>query len=82
MKYLLWALVIYLAWRWFTASRQSSSKASVAKDASAKSGADSAAEAMIKCAHCGIHLPQSEAIHGPGEVAFCSKEHEAAHHHR
>lgn len=33
---------------------------------------------MVSCAHCGLHLPQTEALPGPGGVAeqwFCSSEH-------
>jgi uncharacterized protein len=32
------------------------------------------AEAMVRCAHCGVHLPESEAITKAG-VNFCSQAH-------
>ncbi|MFM7011517.1 MAG: PP0621 family protein [Betaproteobacteria bacterium] len=32
------------------------------------------AEAMVRCAHCGVHLPESEAINKAG-VSFCSQAH-------
>lgn len=32
------------------------------------------AEAMVRCANCGIHLPQSEAYFS-GEHTFCSEGH-------
>ena len=33
------------------------------------------AERMVHCAHCGLHLPQTDAIAADG-VFFCSKEHQ------
>ena len=33
---------------------------------------------MLKCAHCGLHLPRDEALPGRGGV-FCSAEHRQAH---
>jgi uncharacterized protein len=32
------------------------------------------AEAMVRCAHCGIHLPRSEAYMQQGQT-WCSSEH-------
>jgi len=31
-------------------------------------------EDMVRCAHCGMHLPKSESIRADGRV-FCSEEH-------
>ena len=31
-------------------------------------------ENMVECAHCGLHLPENEAIRD-GEQFFCSKQH-------
>ncbi|MFA5521424.1 MAG: PP0621 family protein [Castellaniella sp.] len=31
-------------------------------------------EAMVRCAHCGIHLPRSEAVLSQGKT-WCSTEH-------
>lgn len=33
-------------------------------------------EDMVKCAHCAVNLPRSEAIYSGGEF-FCSAEHRA-----
>ena len=35
---------------------------------------EKAAEDMVKCAHCGVNLPRSEAIYSGGEF-FCTTEH-------
>jgi uncharacterized protein len=32
-------------------------------------------ENMVKCAHCGVNLPRSEAIYSAGEL-YCSAEHQ------
>jgi len=32
---------------------------------------------IVKCAHCGVHVPRSEAV-GSGERFFCSKDHRDA----
>lgn len=38
------------------------------------SGADTAPETMVRCAHCGIHMPRSEAVLSAGDT-WCSTEH-------
>ena len=35
-------------------------------------------ETMLSCAHCGLHLPSSEALPGRGGV-FCGEAHRAAY---
>jgi uncharacterized protein len=39
---------------------------------------DTAAEDMVRCAHCGVNLPMSESLNSHGDF-FCSKEHLRAH---
>lgn len=34
-------------------------------------------QAMLACAHCGLHMPQDEALPGRGGV-FCSEAHRSA----
>ncbi len=36
--------------------------------------AQSQAETMVACAHCGLHIPQSEAVQRAGQ-SYCSQEH-------
>jgi len=38
---------------------------------------DSAVEDMVRCAHCGIHLPKGESIRSDGQF-FCGIEHRDA----
>ncbi|WP_269763866.1 PP0621 family protein [Sulfuricella denitrificans] len=35
-------------------------------------------EDMVRCAHCGVHLPRSESIVSHGE-SFCTNEHRQLH---
>ena len=42
--------------------------------ARAQSGKD-----MVRCAHCGLHIPASEAIRADGKT-YCSDEHRLADH--
>lgn len=34
---------------------------------------------MVRCAHCGVHLPKGESIQADGHF-FCSTEHRDAYH--
>jgi uncharacterized protein len=36
-------------------------------------------EDMVRCVHCGVHLPRSEAIQSQDEF-FCCDEHHRLHH--
>lgn len=37
-----------------------------------------AAEDMVRCAHCGVHLPKGESVRADGRD-FCSAEHRDAY---
>ena len=37
-----------------------------------------AAESMVQCAQCGVHVPRGESITAQGNF-FCSAEHQQAH---
>ena len=78
MKYLLWALLIYLAWRWYETkkAKEADAEANAAQPAASTSSAAPAsagrAEKMVACARCGIHLPQSEALQ-VAELHYCDE---------
>lgn len=42
-------------------------------DAPPKGGA--APERMVACAHCGVHVPESESVRGSSGAFYCSEEH-------
>lgn len=64
-KFLLLLLVIVAAW-WLAKGFR---RKNAAKDAP-----EAAPEQMVNCSHCGLYLPQHEAIH-EGERFFCCAEH-------
>ncbi len=96
MKYLIWALVLYFAWRWYLVSKDKAARddaealrtgaPDAARDPASGPAARSATapheggvEKMVGCAHCGIHLPLSEALTGTDQRHYCSEEHRALH---
>jgi uncharacterized protein len=71
MKYLIWLLVILAAIWAFKRSRRP------AKPAEEKKTTSATPSNMVACAHCGLHLPQEEAVTGTKGL-YCSTEHRAA----
>lgn len=70
MKYLLW-IGLFLILYWFL--RQPGKRGS----AQHRPPAPREPEAMVTCAHCGVHLPVSESIRA-GERHYCCAEHQRA----
>jgi uncharacterized protein len=67
-KILLLIAIGFVAWALFRSYLRSLNKPPV-------STRESVVEDMVKCAHCGVNLPRSEAIYSGGEL-FCSPEHQ------
>lgn len=83
MKYLLVFLVIALAiWLWRKNRREEmQEEAQRERAARARPRPDAAPaepQAMLRCAHCGLHLPAGDAIGGAGEAVYCSAAHRRA----
>ncbi len=71
-KILFWAAVfavLYLAFKVVSGSRR--------RDDRMEGGPDGKGEPMVQCAHCGVHLPVSDAL-TVGERAYCSSAHRDA----
>ena len=68
---LLLVLVVYLVRRAFSGARQDASRPTRPK-------AGGGSERMIACLHCGLHVPESEAVQDDGR-AFCCREHLRLH---
>ncbi len=68
IKILLLIAIGFVVWALFRAYLRSLSKPPA-------STRESTVEDMVKCAHCGVNLPRSEAIYSGGEL-FCSAEHQ------
>ena len=93
MKFLLWALVLYLVWRWYQSTQNkikrdaesdkafqsSQSTEQTAAKTSAQTAAAELAEKMVSCSHCGIHVPLSEAVQSNSGSFFCGVEHQRQH---
>ena len=93
MKFLLWALVLYLVWRWYQSTQNKikrdaesdkafqspQSNEQTAAKTSAQTAAAELVEKMVSCSHCGIHVPLSEAVQSNGGSFFCSIEHQRQH---
>ncbi|ARP93391.1 PP0621 family protein [Bordetella genomosp. 13] len=80
-KLLLWVLivlVVLVAWRIINAraaARVDKGRQPAAdRPVRGKGGPATPAETMVRCAHCGIHLPRSEAVQIDGR-SWCSQEH-------
>lgn len=66
------AAVIYFAWRWLRLSQSRPPASGATRDPAAPP-----AEPMVRCAHCGVHLPRGDAL-PRGERYYCSEEHRQA----
>ena len=73
MKYLIWLLVIVLAIWAFKRSRRVNTVTPEEKPPTTPA----APANMAVCLHCGIHLPQDEAVIGEKGL-YCSTEHRSA----
>ncbi|MDR2330634.1 MAG: hypothetical protein LBE58_13605 [Comamonas sp.] len=68
MKYLLVLLVLAVGWHMWRSQRVKRTPPPPPKKGLAKP------EPMVHCAHCGVHLPQSDAIRYQG-AHYCSQAH-------
>ena len=78
-KLALWLVLGVAAWLAWQAWRRAQ-RASIrheAEPAAPVAPAD-APEAMVRCAHCGLHLPAGEALRD-GPFAYCGVAHRDAH---
>lgn len=55
-------------------SRKASARSQVSRPQPHRQFDSTGAELMLRCEHCGIYIPSSEAIH-QGERVFCCEEH-------
>ena len=86
MKYLLVLLVVVVAaWVVLGRSRGRGEVRRATRDSppakpgvAAKADAAGAAQAMIACSHCGLHLPRGEAVVDAQGALFCDDAHRLA----
>jgi uncharacterized protein len=77
MKYLLVLAVVFVAiWLW-RKGRREEMRSQRPPPTRAKPPAE-APQAMLRCAHCGLHLPAADAVSGPDGTVYCSVAHRQA----
>jgi uncharacterized protein len=75
MKYLLVIAVVWIAiWIW----RQRRREEMRARPPPQQPRAIPKPQAMLRCAHCGVHVPAGDAVLGANGVAYCSAAHRKA----
>jgi uncharacterized protein len=88
MKYLIWVAVAFVIVFWVVRANRISARPGTETGAGTgdanESGepaprTGSGAETMLECAHCGVHVPASEAVIVRPGAAFCSDQHRALH---
>lgn len=72
MKYLILFALLGVVW-WVWQKRRDAS----GKDSESARG-EPLAEKMLTCAHCGVHLPESEGLLQDGKVYCCEAHRQAA----
>ena len=81
-RLVVWVFLVAFAW-WALRHREQPRRRAMPRGAAA--GATGSAgttlaspEAMLDCAHCGVHLPASEAVRDTGGRPYCCPEHREA----
>lgn len=72
MKYLLWLVLLAVVW-WVWSKRRPPGA-----DEPSRAGGEAQPERMVACAHCGVFMPQSDALAGQQGRFFCCDAHRVA----
>ena len=72
--FLIIAVLVY----WLIKTRASEKTKEFENDEHTDSASQKSLEEMVRCAHCGVHLPRSESVTSQGEF-FCSNNHRLEH---
>lgn len=79
MKYLLLILVVVAVFAWLSISRRRGGGGGPGAGRSSGEAPRGGAPArMLACAHCGVHLPQPDALFDAGGKPYCSEAHRLA----
>jgi uncharacterized protein len=75
MKFLIWAVIVFLVLAWIMRSKQAANHADIRQARPRAQDRNAGPEAMLPCSHCGVHIPASEAVKHISGAVFCSDEH-------
>jgi len=78
MKFALWVLVALAIVIWLSRGKKIASGKKAAEAARPPAAADGI-EPIVRCAHCGVHIPASESVVTASGTVFCSEEHRLRH---
>lgn len=70
MKYVLLALVLFVAFHLWRSKRRKAAAPPPPPQPQLREPED-----MVACARCGVHMPHSDALLGPDHQHYCSSEH-------
>jgi uncharacterized protein len=71
VKFLIWAVLGYFIVSWILRSGK------ISKTSHDNKQNSNHVESILQCAHCGVHVPASEAVITQSGGIFCSEEHRA-----
>ena len=75
LKYLLIALLVI--WLFYSPAVRGKLRGHAPRR-DAKPGSPPKSEAMVQCAHCGVHLPESDAVKDADGRTYCGTAHRQA----
>lgn len=78
MKYVLLLAVVVLALWWFKRRGDDSGRPAAPPPKAPKRGPAAEPATVVACAHCGMHLPQPEAVMDAGGRPYCGEAHRIA----
>jgi uncharacterized protein len=79
LKYLLFCLLLgYVFWRWREAQARRRAAPPPKQAEQTQTQTQTQTIEMVVCAHCGVHLPVSQAL-TVRSIYFCSAAHQKAH---
>lgn len=75
MKFLLWAVIIFLAVAWLMRGKKGVGDKPAGQHRTNKPSHILPPETMLQCVKCGVYIPASEAVTHSSQIVFCSEEH-------
>ncbi len=78
LKFLLLVVVVGVAVWMLTAKGRSNDRAKTGTPKAAPRRPPAGPQAMVACAHCGVHLPQPDTVADAAGRPYCSESHRLA----